>query len=31
MSTDPISESISKLDPDGHIALEWDEKKKKGA
>jgi hypothetical protein len=31
MSTDPISESISKLDPDGHISLEWDEKKKKGA
>jgi uncharacterized membrane protein YhiD involved in acid resistance len=31
MSTDPISESIAKLDPDGHIALEWDEKKKKGA
>ena len=31
MSTDPISEAIAKLDPDGHIALEWDEKKKKGA
>ena len=31
MSTDPISESIAKLDPDGHISLEWDEQKKKGA
>ena len=31
MSTDPISESIAKLDPEGHIALEWDEQKKKGA
>ena len=31
MSTDPISEAIAKLDPEGHIALEWDEQKKKGA
>jgi uncharacterized membrane protein YhiD involved in acid resistance len=31
MSTDPISESIAKLDPEGHIAVEWDERKKKGA
>jgi hypothetical protein len=31
MSTDPISESIAKLDPEGHISLEWDEQKKKGS
>jgi uncharacterized membrane protein YhiD involved in acid resistance len=29
MKMDAVSEAIAKLDPDGHIAIEWDEKKKK--
>lgn len=31
MRIDTVSDSIAKLDPDGHIAVEWDERKKKSA